>query len=740
VPEPTQPTAVKPRLRKRRLNRTPTILQMEAVECGAASLAMVLAYHGRWVPLEELRTACGVSRDGSNAANVLRAARSFGLEAKAYKRETDALRKASLPAVLFWNFNHFVVLDGYTPTGFHVNDPASGPRTVTDRDLDEAFTGVVLEFSPGPNFVREGAPPSLARALRVRARGSERALLFAMLVGLALVIPGIVVPMFAKIFIDEILVRGTVNWIRPLLLAMAATALVRGALVWLQQYYLLRLESKLSVTTTSGFLWHLLRLPVEFYSQRYSGEISWRVSLNDEIARFLSRRLASTAIDALMVVFFGALMLTYSVPLTLIALGAVAVLAGSTLAVNRRRVDGNRSVLQEAGKATGTLMAGLSAIETLKASAMESDFFARWAGHQARYLNAQQSLARITSYFSIIPPLTVALTNAIVLFLGALLVMNGEFTVGTLVAFQSLLASFIRPVNNFVGLAGTIQEMQGKMARIDDVLRYPATVRIETNERSAPPVDGGGAARSPVERLSGHLELRGVTFGYSKQSDPLISDFSIVLTPGTRVALVGPSGCGKSTVAKLVTSLYPPWSGDVLLDGVPAGDWPRATRAATVAMVDQDISLFAGTMRDNLSLWDPTVPEELLLAACRDACIHTEIMARSGGFDSHVDEGGSNFSGGQRQRLEIARALVAQPSILVLDEATSALDTITESQIDRNLRRRGCTCVIVAHRLSTIRDADEIIVLDSGVVVQRGQHDTLMADTDGLYRNLAREH
>jgi NHLM bacteriocin system ABC transporter peptidase/ATP-binding protein len=703
---------------------------MEAVECGAASLAMILAHHGRFVPLEELRVSCGVSRDGSNAANLVRAARHYGLEARAFKREPDALRRTALPAIIFWEFNHFLVVDGYDEHGFFLNDPAIGRRTVTDREMDESFTGVVIELAPGPTFTPGGARPNLVASLRERLHGSESAVIFAMLAGLALVVPGLVVPMFAKIFIDQVLVNQMVSWLRPLLLGMAITAALRAGIMWLQQYFLLRLETKLAVTTASRFLWHVMRLPVEFYAQRYAGEISWRAGLNDEVATFLSRRLAATAIDTMMIVFFGLLMFTYDVTLTLVALAAVGILAGATMFVNQRRIDGNLRLLQEEGKATGTLMAGLAAIETLKASAMESDFFARWAGAQAKYLGAQQSLARTTALFLVVPPLTIAITNALILLLGAQRVIQGEFTLGALVAFQSLVASFITPVNNLVGLAGVVQEMHGKMARIDDAMRYPIDINDDELEADT---------AHDIERLNGHLEVRGVTFGYSRQGAPLLRDFDLVLEPGARVALVGPSGCGKSTVAKLVTSLYPPWSGEILLAGVPTRDWPRATRAASVAMVDQDISLFAGTIRENLTLWDSTVPSDAIVTACKDACIHDDIMARAGGLDARIEEGGANFSGGQRQRLEIARALVSNPSILVLDEATSALDSVTEHQIDRNLRRRGCTCVIVAHRLSTIRDADEIVVLESGKVVQRGTHESLMQDRSGLYYTLAAE-
>ncbi|MEP6831777.1 MAG: NHLP family bacteriocin export ABC transporter peptidase/permease/ATPase subunit [Gemmatimonas sp.] len=722
---PLSPIAFKPRSRAERQSaHTPTILQMESAECGAAALAMVLAYFGRYVPLEELRVACGVSREGVNAENITKAAQSYGLEAHEYSCEPEELTAAKLPAIIFWNFNHFVVLDGIEANAYHLNDPAVGPRRVSNEEMDGSFTGLVIEFARTNVFVRQGTPPSLWAKLSERVVGSKNALLFALLAGVALAVTGLVIPMFAKIFIDDVVVHRRADWVRPLLFAMLVTTVVRTGLVWLQQYYLLRLETKLAVTSSSKFLWHLLHLPVEFYAQRYTGEISWRTGLNDKIANFLSRKMASAAIDALMIVFFALLMLTYDVQLTLIAFACVGVIVVSTVAVNRLRIDGSRRVLQLEGKTRGTLMAGLSAIETLKASALESDFFARWAGYQSSYLSAMQSLDRTTMLFMLVPSFTTAVTNALVLFIGARRVISGDFTLGTLVAFQTLLASFIRPINNFVLLASTVQEMHARMAKVDDVLRYPATV---------PDVDSPEERNTTVERLRGRVELRNVTFGYSTQAEPLIRDFSLLLQPGTRVALVGASGCGKSTVAKLVSSLYAPWSGEVLFDNVPAGEWPRSTRAASVAMVDQDISLFAGTVRENLSLWDLTIPEDALATACKDASIHSAIMSRPGGIDAMVEEGGANFSGGQRQRMEIARALVGNPSVLVLDEATSALDAVTEQIIDRNLRRRGCTCIIIAHRLSTIRDADEIVVLDAGRVVQRGTHDELMRDRHGLY-------
>jgi NHLM bacteriocin system ABC transporter peptidase/ATP-binding protein len=702
---------------------------MEVVECGAASLGIVLAYHGRRVPLEELRIACGVSRDGSNAANVLRAARTYGLEAKGFRWDVDDVRKATLPVIVFWNFYHFLVVEGFGRGKVYLNDPAEGPRVVTDEEFDASFTGIALVLTPGPRFTRGGHKPSLIAALRNRVRGCEGPVGFIALAGLALVVPGLLLPVFARLFVDKILVANMAGWFRPLLAGMILTTVVRVALSMLQRRYLLRLDAKIAIASSSRFLWHVLRLPIEFFQQRFGGDLANRVCLNDDVATFLSTRLASTAVDALLVVCYAALMAAYDPMLTLAGIGAVALIVAATLAVNRRRIDGNRRLLHEEALSRATLMGGLSIIETLKASGTESDLFSRWAGYHTKYVNAQQALALVTQVFLVVPPLLVALTNALVLSLGAVRVMEGTLTMGMLVAFQTLMASFLTPVTNLVSLAGTLQEMEGHMNRIDDVMHYAV------DPQTAPADDRTGTDGEP---LKGFVDLEDVTFGYAKLNPPLIDHFDLRLAPGSRVALVGPSGCGKSTVAKVVTGLYETWAGDIKFDGQPRRAIPRCRLAGSVAIVDQDVALYEGTVRENLTMWDPTVTEAAIVAACKDACIHDDITARQGGYDSRVEEGGANFSGGQRQRLEIARALVGNPRVIVLDEATSALDTVTEQIIDRNLRIRGCTAIVIAHRLSTIRDADEIVVLDRGTVVERGTHAQLMGAA-GLYAQLAAE-
>ena len=708
---------------------TPTVLQMEAVECGAACLAMILGYHGRFVGLEDLRYACGVTRDGSKASNIVKAARGYGLKGKGFKMELAGLRRLPLPLVVFWNFNHFVVVEGFGEGVVYLNDPATGPRSVADVEFDECFTGVALAFEPGEDFVKGGERLNAVKSLKTRIPGIERALLYVVLASLGLAVPALLMPSFSRVFIDYYLIQKLNAWLWPLLAAMAVTAVLRCGLTWLQQEQLMKLQTRLSVEGSSRFLWHVLRLPVGFFGQRYAGEIASRVGMNDRVASAITGDLANAVLNMITMAIFALLMLQYDVVLTLVG---IAFAAGNLMAlrlVARRLSDANQKLLLDRGKLTGVTTQNIGIIDSFKASGMESLFFSRIAAYHAKVVTAEQDLGRTRLFLQAVPILLGGIASAVILTVGGFRVMDGMLSVGMLIAFQMLMAQFQAPVQSLVGLGAQLQDAEGNINRLDDVLRHKRDAEFLVDAATLPALPAG------VTGLSGRVEVRDLAFGFSPLDPPMIEGFSLTLEPGTRVALVGGSGSGKSTIGRVLAGLYQPWSGELLFDGRPIAAWPRELFRGSVAIVDQDIALFEGNVRDNITLWDDTLPDERMVRAAKDAVIHDDIVARARGYDSPVSEGGRNFSGGQRQRIEIARALAAQPAVLILDEATSALDAATELAVVENMRRRGCTCIIIAHRLSTIRDCDEIVVLDRGRIVQRGTHDQMKGE-DGPYRRL----
>ncbi|MHC4210831.1 MAG: NHLP family bacteriocin export ABC transporter peptidase/permease/ATPase subunit [Planctomycetota bacterium] len=618
--------------------RTPTFLQMEAVECGAACLGIILAHYGRWVPLEKLRVDCGVSRDGSTAANVIAAAKRYGVESKAFKTELEGLCNIPLPCLAFWDFNHFLIIESFGRDRVYLNDPAYGRRTVTLEEFDKSFSGFVLTFEPGPEFEPGGRKPSVVRALQGRVRGVRIAVSFCVLAGLGLVIPGLAIPTFAKIFVDEILIGGSHRWMGPLLLGMGVAAALRAGLTALQQHFLMRSQTKLAITSTGRFLWHVLRLPMEFFAQRYAGEVSNRITSNQTVAAVLTGDLATSVIGLITALFYAALMLRYDVVLTLIGVTIALVNLVVLRTIARKRADESQRLLQESGKLMATAMGGIQCIESIKAAARESDFFSRWSGYQAKSSLAEQRLGVSTGFLSVVPVGLSLLSTAIVLGVGGFRVMDGALTIGMLVAFQTLLASFSRPINDLVRLGAVVQRVTGDMKRLDDVGNY----QVDDPFMGA---TANGETAPPERRLSGFLELRNVTFGYNRMREPLVEDFSLRLSPGDRVALVGASGSGKSTVARLISGLYRPWSGEVLFDDTAREQLPRPLMANSYAMVDQDIFLFEGTIRENLSLWDTTLPDAAIQRAAKDACIHEDITSRRGAYAGKVEEGGRNSPG-----------------------------------------------------------------------------------------------
>jgi len=701
--------------------RTPTVLQMEAVECGAACLAMVLGYYGRRVPLEELRVACGVSRDGSTAGNIIRASSQYGLDGAGYKVDVDGLRDLQTPFIVFWRFAHFIVVEGITDHGVRVNDPAFGRRTIDHSEFNTGYTGIALTFERNADFHRGSAVRNTLSILWERISASKSSVAYIVAAGFALAVPGLMLPAFTKSFVDNVLVTGDKTWLLPLILMLVAALAVQAALLELQQRAILRLQMKLAVGSASRFVRHVLALPMTFFAQRSAGSIAYRVGSNDRVADLLSRRLAAALVGALTAGIYLAVMIVYDAVLAAVTVVFASLNLVALRLVARWRSEASAALLQEEAELSATAISGLARIETIKAAGAEPALLARWLARQSRTINARQRFSIPSQILGGMPRLLTVLNTTAILAIGAWRVIEGEITMGTLFALTMLSQQFSAPFQLSVELGADVQQVDGDVRRLGDVMNYPA--------------DPEPKARTESVRLRGALELRDVTFGYARFATPAITDISFALRPGERVALVGSTGSGKSTVSRLVSGLYKPWSGTILFDGREREEIDPLVFVSDVAFVDQDIALFAGTIAANISLWDGGLDASAVERAGRDAMIHADVVARPDAYNSLVAEDGANLSGGQRQRIEIARALVRDPSLIVLDEATSALDPITERDIDAALRRRGCSCLIVAHRLSTVRDCDQILVMQNGVIVERGSHDELVARGE-LYRAL----
>ncbi|MBP0972557.1 MAG: NHLP family bacteriocin export ABC transporter peptidase/permease/ATPase subunit [Oscillospiraceae bacterium] len=706
--------------------KVPVIMQLEALECGAASLAMVMAYYGKWVPLEQVRADCGVSRDGSNAKSIYKAAESYGFEVKAYRRTPESIReKGQFPCIIHWNFNHFVVLNGFKGKYACINDPARGFVKVSPEEFDKAFTGVTIIPVPGKDFKPSGKRKSTLAFARKRLIGAGAAVVFLMLTTVISSLFSMINPIMTKIFLDRLLTGKNSEWLMPFIGVMSGLALLQIIVEWVQTIYRLKINGKMAVIGSTTYIWKVLHLPMEFFSQRMAGDIQSRQATNASIAGTLVNTFAPLLLNTFMMVFYLILMLKQSLVLSAIGIGTLVLNIFMNRLISEKRMNITRVMQRDRAKLDATTVAGIEMIETIKASGAENGFFQKWSGYQAS-VNAQKVKAdQMNTYLGMIPAFLSTLANYAVMIMGIWFVMNGRFTLGSLQMFQGFLGAFMVPAMTFASAGQTIQEMRTDMERVEDVMQYPddpnVTYETETSD--------------VLNKLRGNIELRNVSFGYSKLAEPLIKDFSMHIKAGGRVAFVGASGCGKSTLSKLISGLYEPWSGEILFDGKSRKEHPRSVMTGSIAVVDQEITLFEGSVSDNIRMWDGSVQDFEVILAARDAQLHNDIMEREGGYDSLIISRGCDLSGGQRQRMEIARVLAQDPSIIILDEATSALDAKTEFDVVNAIKDRGITCIVIAHRLSTIRDCDEIIVLDKGKVVERGTHDELMK-LGGVYTEL----
>lgn len=717
---------VKPTITKG-VAKVPVVMQLEALECGAAALAMVMAYYGKWLPLEQVRVDCGVSRDGSKAKNIYKAAEHYGFNVKAYSMSPEALKeKGSFPCIIHWNMNHFVVLNGFKGKHAYINDPARGTVKISWEEFDNSFTGVVLIPTPSENFEPGGKKRSTIDFARKRLVGTGATIVFVMLTTVISYLFGITNSVTSRIFMDRLLTGINPGWLYPFISVMILLAVIQIVVLWAQTVYSLKINGKMAVIGNTTYMWKVLRMPMEFFSQRLAGDIQTRAQMNASIAGTLVQTFAPLMLNTVMMVFYLVLMIRQSPILTLIGLSALIINAVMSRIISEKRINVTRVQMRDAGKLASATVTGIDMIETIKASGAENGFFQKWAGYQASVNTQEVKSTKVNQFLGMIPAFFSTVANYAVLVLGVWLTMNGKFSLGAVLMFQGFLTSFMSPAMMLVNAGQTIQEMRTQMERVEDVMEYPddPNVSYVVEDENA-----------KLSKLCGDVELKNITFGYSRLEEPLIEDFSLKMKPGARIALVGASGCGKSTISKLISGLYSPWTGEILFDGKPRTAYPRDVITGSVAVVDQDITVFEDTIANNIKMWDNTIQDFEMILAARDARIHEDIMNKPGGYQYKLTSGGKDLSGGQRQRMEIARVLAQDPSIIILDEATSALDARTEYEVVNAIKDRGITCIVIAHRLSTVRDCDEIIVLDNGKVVERGTHDELIGE-GGAYADL----
>lgn len=705
--------------------KVPVVMQLEAVECGAACLDMILAYYKKWVSLEQVREACGVSRDGSSADNVLKAARNYGFDADAYKAEPLELKEnGSFPCIIHWNLDHFVVLRGFKGNKAYLNDPALGAYSVSMEEFDKSFTGIVMFVEPLKDFEPSGRQKSMLSFVKKRLKGNMKAMLFVAIITIILSLIGLITPAFSRVFMDYLLPGKDPTWFMPFVIGLAILCILEIVVSWIDAIYSLKLSGKIDAEGNTKYMWKVLHLPMNFFGQRMAGDIRVRQDASASIADTLIDTLAPLLINSVMLVFYLVVMIQNSWKLTIVGVASVLINVLISLILSKRRINFTRVQMRDEAKLSSTTTSGFELIETIKSNGAENAFFEKWSGYQASVYDQDYKYEKSNFVIELIPGFVATLTDIVVMVLGVYLIIQGQFTIGAVMAFQGFLAQFMGPAQSFIDSMQTIMEMRTDMERIDDVMDYPEDKVFSEEDKD-----------EDSQKLSGNIQIKNLTFGYSKLAEPLIKDFNMEVDPGMHIALVGASGCGKSTISKLISGLYKPWEGEILFDGKPLNQINKDVFNASLTVVDQDVVIFEDSVSENIKMWDGSIEDFEMILAARDAHIHDDIVQRPEGYYGKMSEGGANFSGGQCQRLEIARVLAQDPTIIIMDEATSALDAKTEFEVVKSIKERGITCIVIAHRLSTIRDCEKIIVLDKGQIVGVGTHDELVKSNE-YYKRL----
>ena len=712
----------------------PVIMQYENQESGAVSLSMILGYYGKWLAGGTVKEDVGPCRDGANAYHIAKAAQSYGLNADVQKLKSDEFfQKASFPCIVHWQYTHFLVVKGVKKGDVYINDPKKGDYRISKKAFEERYTGFCIFFEPSESFVPEGHRKTLTEFIKERLNHMSVALLFVLITTFLISMLTIFRQGMTRLFLDRLITGDYGSWEKPFLYLLSAVTVVELIVQAIKAYYMNRINGKISVVSSTSYMWHVLKMPLSFFASRLTGDINFRKKLSVEVAGKLVTIFGPLVLQIVMMALYLGIMVSYSVILAIIGVASVLINAiiGRVIAKKITRIT--REQMTSNGIMGGTLSAGIQMIETIKASGAENGYFELWSGYQANVVAQQNKANKVNQHLGMVPQIVSGISGNLVLIVGALLIMHGQFTPGSLMAFQGILTLFTAPANALIGFRKDLQEMHADMERIDDVMETEEDISWRKRESE----DNSSSQEETYKKLSGQLTMKDISFGYSRLDDPLIENFNLDIKPGKSVAFVGPSGCGKSTLAKLISGLYQPWKGSITFDGKDLLDIDNSVFRGSLAVVDQDIILFEDTIENNIKMWDNTIENFEMILAARDAQIHYDIMKREDGYRHKLAPEGKDFSGGERQRLEIARVLAQEPTIIILDEATSALDAKTEFDVVQGIKDRGITCIVIAHRLSTIRSCDEIIVLEHGHVMERGTHNELLKK-DGLYAELVK--